>query len=105
MTQPLSLSAQRALRRLGSNISMARRRRHWTQRDMAEQMGVSVSTVRRLESGDPGVALQHLLATCSVLGAIEQFNTLLDTRRDDVGLQLQDSELPTRIRTRQPVAH
>jgi transcriptional regulator with XRE-family HTH domain len=90
----------RVLKRLGANISLARRRRHWTQKDLAEQMGTSVSTVRRLEIGDPGVRLTSLGAALHALGEIEQLNALLDTRTDVVGLICQDKALPKRIHAR-----
>jgi transcriptional regulator with XRE-family HTH domain len=88
----------RALQRLGSNISLARRRRRWTQRELAEQIGASESTVRRMEAGDPGIALQHLLGAMAAFGAIDQFCGLLDTRGDSIGLVIQDRELPQRVR-------
>ncbi len=103
MKNSLSPSHERALKRLGSNISLARRRRRWSQRAMAEQIGASVSTVRRLEAGDAGVAIQHLLGVLSALGSLDQFNALLDTPQDPVGLLMQDAALPERIRARPSV--
>jgi transcriptional regulator with XRE-family HTH domain len=100
MTQTVSPSTVRVLKRLGSHISLARRRRRWSQKDMAEQIGASVSTVRRLESGDPGIALQHLVGVMVAFGEMDQLNNLLDTSRDTVGLLLQDGELPKRVRAR-----
>ncbi|MGS5087665.1 helix-turn-helix domain-containing protein [Hydrogenophaga sp. A37] len=100
MTKQVSPSSARALKRLGFHISLSRRRRRWSQKDMAEQIGASVSTVRRLEAGDPGIALQHLVSVLSAFGELDQLNTLLDTRRDAVCLLLQDGELPGRIRAR-----
>ena len=100
MKNQLSPSHERALKRLGSNISMARRRRRWSQQAMAEQIGASVSTVRRLESGDAGVAVQHLLGVLAAFGSLDQFNALLDTSQDTVGLLMQDAALPERIRDR-----
>lgn len=102
MTQPVPPSTERVLKRLGSHISLARRRRRWSQKDMAEQIGASVSTVRRLESGDPGIALQHLVGVMFAFGEMDQLNNMLDTRRDIVGLLLQDGELPKRVRVRTP---
>ena len=63
---------------------------------MAEQIGASVSTVRRLEAGDAGVAIQHLLGVMSALGSLDQFNALLDTPQDTIGLLMQDAFLPER---------
>lgn len=103
MKNSLSPSHERALKRLGSNISLARRRRHWSQRAMAEQIGASVSTVRRLENGEPGVALQHLIAALVAFGMIDRLNDLVDKRQDTVGLLMQDAALPERIRARPSV--
>ena len=100
MPKLLSPPTERSLKRVGCQISMARRRRHWSQHAMAEQIGASVSTVRRLEDGDPGVALHHLVAALAAFGVIDRFNTLLDTHQDTVGLLVQDAALPQRIRTR-----
>lgn len=100
MKNSLFPSHVRALKRLGSNLSLARRRRHWSQQAMAEQIGASVSTVRRLEAGDAGVAIQHLLGVLSALGSLDRFNALLDTPQDTIGLLVQDAALPERIRAR-----
>lgn len=48
-----NLAADRAIRALGKNIELARRRRGFSQADLASRMSVSVSTVRRLEAGHP----------------------------------------------------
>lgn len=69
---------------------------------MAEPIGASVSTVRRMESGDPGMASQHLVGVMVAFGAMDQLHNLLDTRRDVVGQLLQDGELPQRVRARTP---
>lgn len=89
MKQPLSPSAERALKRLGANISKARRQRQCSQEAMAQQIGASVSTVRRLEAGDSGVALQHQIGTLMAFGEIDQLNALFDTSRDAVGLLIR----------------
>lgn len=100
MTNPVSPVCERALKRLAENLSRARRRRYWSQQDMAQQIGASVSTVRRLESGDPGVSMQHLVGALAAFCELEQLHSLLDTRRDEVGMLLQDGALPKRIRAR-----
>ena len=62
----MHLPVERALRRLGENISRARRSRQWTQKDLAARIDASLSTVTRMEAGDSGVAIQHI-ARVSVL--------------------------------------
>lgn len=98
MNSSVVLPLQRALERLGTNISKARRRRRWSQRDFAEQMGVSLSTTRRLEQGESGVALHTLMSGLQVLGMLDEFDRLLDADRDTIGHVVQDEHLPKRVR-------
>lgn len=92
-----NLPVDRALKALGQNIDLARRRRGMSQADLASRMGVSVSTVRRLEGGHSGTALTYLGSALQVFGELEKLRLLLDTPTDSVGLALMDAELPTRI--------
>jgi transcriptional regulator with XRE-family HTH domain len=71
-----------------------------TQASLAERIGSSLRTVRRLEQGDPNIALHHIARTLHVFGEIERFNQLLDTAEDIIGLTLMDEQLPQRVRTR-----
>src|SRR3546814_12192612 len=52
----LSRPVERALHRLGQDISAARRMRRLSQEDLAQRIGTSLSTVRRMEDGYPGTA-------------------------------------------------
>lgn len=65
---------------------------------MAQRIDASLATVRRLERGDPGTALQHLARALEVLGGLATLDTLIDTSRDPVGQALMDEKLPKRIR-------
>lgn len=56
---------ERALYILGQDISAARRTRRFSQEDLAQRAGVSVSTIRRMEDGHPGTALQMLMEGAS----------------------------------------
>ena len=98
MSTPLPLPVDRALRRLGHSVSLARRRRHMSQDDLAVRIGASVNTVRRLEDGFPGMALQHLARALQVFGELDKLAALLDTPQDTVGLALMDEKLPQRVR-------
>jgi transcriptional regulator with XRE-family HTH domain len=102
MSSPLPLPVDRALRRLGHSVSLARRRRHMSQEDLAVRIGASVNTVRRLEDGFPGTALQHLARALQVFGELDKLNALLDTAQDTVGLALMDQNLPQRVRKLRP---
>jgi DNA-binding XRE family transcriptional regulator len=70
-----------------------------TQQMLAERIGASLNTVRRLEEGYPGTALQHLVRALQVFGELGQLDQLLDTSQDSVGLALMDEQLPQRVRT------
>ena len=46
-----------ALEKLGADLAVARLRRKESLRSWAQRMGVTVSTLQRLESGDPSVSI------------------------------------------------
>ncbi len=97
---PLPMPAARALVKLGRDLSLARRRRRLSQVSLAERSGVGLNTLRRLEKGEPSVALEHLARVIYVLGEIERIEKLLDTGTDEAGLLMMDEELPDRVRAR-----
>ena len=61
ISTPLPLPVERAIYKLGSDLALARRRRHRSQASLAERMGASISTVRRMEKGDVRVPI-HFFA-------------------------------------------
>ena len=95
---PAPLPVTRSLTRLGQAISLTRRRRHLTQKDLAERIGASVHTVRRMEAGHPGTALVHFARALQVFGELDKLDQLLDTPQDTIGLTLMDEKLPQRVR-------
>jgi transcriptional regulator with XRE-family HTH domain len=99
LVAPLPLPVDRALQRLGQGISLARKRRQMSQEDLAERIGASINTLRRLEDGHPGTAIQHLARALQVFGALDRLEALLDTPNDTVGLALMDEKLPQRVRS------
>jgi transcriptional regulator with XRE-family HTH domain len=97
---PLPLPVDRAIQKLGLDLSLARRRRHISQASLAERIGASLNTVKRMEKGDPRVPLHFVARTLHVFGDIERLSQLLDTSQDQIGLVLMDEQLPKRIRAR-----
>jgi transcriptional regulator with XRE-family HTH domain len=95
---PPPLPVARSLNRLGQAISLARRRRHWTQQDLADRIGASANTLRRMEAGYSGTALVHFVRALQVFGELDKLDQLLDTPQDTVGLTLMDENLPQRVR-------
>jgi len=94
------LQVARALVKLGTDLSLARRRRHISQASLAERIGASVSTVRRMEKGDPRIPIHFIARALHVFGEIRALEDLLDTASDDIGLLLMDERLPKRIHSK-----
>lgn len=87
-----------ALRLLGSQVGVARRARRWTVDELAERVGVSHPTIRKVERGDPSVSLGVAFEAASVLGlalfgADEQRRSLEAARLED-----RLAVLPGRVR-------
>lgn len=83
---------------LGALVAAGRRSRSMTAKDFAERVGVSVPTLRKVESGDPSVALGTYLEA-AVLAGVRLFN--VDGREmasvaDRARMQL--ALLPERVR-------
>ena len=98
MNLPLPVPVDRALKKLGADLSLARRRRSLTQAMMAERLGTSIMTVRRMEAGHPGTALQYLARALQVFGELEKISAMLDSAQDTVGLILMNEQVPIRVR-------
>ncbi|MEX0868808.1 MAG: helix-turn-helix domain-containing protein [Nitriliruptoraceae bacterium] len=60
--------ARDAARILGAQIAAARRRRRWTAARLAEQINVSLPTLRKIERGDPTVAIGTVLDAAVIVG-------------------------------------
>ena len=99
MTQSVPLPVSRAIRKLGSDLSLARRRRQLSQAMLAERIGTSLMTVRRMEEGSTGISLQHVARALHVFGELDRLAGLIDSSRDDIGLALMDEKVPLRVRS------
>jgi transcriptional regulator with XRE-family HTH domain len=97
----LPIPVQNALRRLGKNISDARRRRRIPMELMSERSGFSRITLSKIEKGDPSVSMGAYASALFVLGMSEQLARVADVSHDIVGRELEEEKLPKRIRTQQ----
>jgi DNA-binding XRE family transcriptional regulator len=95
----LPLPVVRALRKLGSDIRDARRRRRIPTRTMAQRASISPTTLAKLEKGDPGVQMGIYATVLFILGLTSRLADLADIRKDETGLQLEEELLPQRIRS------
>jgi transcriptional regulator with XRE-family HTH domain len=91
---------RRSLKRLGGDLSVARRKRKLTAAMVAERVGVSMSTYARVEKGDPTVAMGIYAMALFVLGFGNALGELADPGRDEHGLLLDEQRLPKRVRSK-----
>jgi len=89
---------RRSLKKLGSDINLARRKRGLPIVSMAERIGVSKGTYLRVEKGDPTVSMGVYAMALFVLGFGPIFGTLIDPSSDEQGLLLDYETLPKRVR-------
>lgn len=93
----MSANVRQSLRKFGSDLSIARRKRRLTVAMMCERLGVSKSTWQRMEKGDPAVSAGAYAQALFVLGFGAPLGELADERSDEVGLLLEAERLPKRI--------
>lgn len=76
----VSINEQAELIQLGHRLRAERLARNEPQARFAARLGVSVPTLRRMESGDPSAQIGHWLAALELLGRQADFDTLLAPR-------------------------
>ena len=76
---------------LGENIKLARLRRKFSVRSLAERAGIAVSTLGNIENGSPSVSLGSYLQVLSVLRLEDDL--MLIANNDPLGRQIQDAGL------------
>lgn len=65
------------LKLIGERLARLRVSRNLTQEQLAEQAGLGLRTVQRLELGAAATQLSGFLRVCRVLGLVEQFEWLI----------------------------
>lgn len=89
-----------ALKKLGGDLKDARRRRRIKVELMAERLGVTHSTLNRMEKGAPTVSMGTYLTAIYSLDPdkLHEFVNLFSREKDVLGQTIQDRALPQRIR-------
>jgi transcriptional regulator with XRE-family HTH domain len=89
-----------AARVLGAQIATARRERRLTAANLAERAGISVVTLRKIEKGDPSVAIGSVFEVATLLGV-----PLFSQDRRELAMILDQANrhlalIPARVRER-----
>ncbi|NCD20535.1 MAG: XRE family transcriptional regulator [Actinobacteria bacterium] len=83
---------------LGAQIANARAERRWTARELADRAGISVTTLRSAERGEPTVGVGVMFELATLVGVPlfaedrAQLDSMLDLERHRAAL------LPRRVR-------
>ena len=83
--------AVKAIKTMGENLRLARRRRKITAGMMAERANMSLMTLRSIERGSPHVSMCNYMAVIACLGFQEDVAAV--AANDVLGRDLQDAEL------------
>ena len=87
-------------KKTGRGFKDARRRRRIKAELMAERLGVTRSTLDRMEKGEPSVGMGTYLTAIYSLDPdkLTEFVNLFSREKDVLGQTISDRELPQRIR-------
>ncbi len=92
------LPVKRALKKLGQDLCNCRKKRRIPMQIAAERAAISRATLSKIEKGDEGVSLGAYAKVLFVLGMVGRLAELADSASDELGLQLDEENLPKRIR-------
>ena len=82
---------QKQLEMVGTQIRLARLRRKYSVKMIAERAGISRATLWKVEKGDPGVAFGIYAKVLAAIGLPKDIELL--ARDDELGRIIQDFEL------------
>ena len=80
---------EKILKTMGEQIKLARLRRDLSAELVAERAGISRTSLWKVESGNPSVAIGNYAAVLHALGNMDE-DMLLVARDDEMGRQIQD---------------
>ena len=96
--QQLPSVVESAVRELGQAIRVGRIRRRQSAQDFASRLGVTLPTLRKLERGEPGVALATFVTALWLIGLLDRLRDLAKPESDVVGNMIETGRLPRRVR-------
>jgi hypothetical protein len=81
-----------AIEKLGADLAVARLRRKESLKTWAKRMGVSVPTLQRLESGDPGVGIGIVATALWLLNRDGELRNLAAPEHDQGAIEMEVRE-------------
>ena len=91
-------AAATALRKLGADLTTARKRRKQPLREWAARLDVSVPTLMRMEKGDPAVSIGVYATALWIIGRHEALAAVADPKEDVAALENEISAAVQRHR-------
>ncbi len=85
------------MRKLGSDIHDARRRRKLPMAVVAERAFTSRSTLQKVEAGDTHVSIGIYAGVLQALGLLDGLGQIADISNDKVGQALSSADLPKHV--------
>lgn len=90
---------------LGARVRLARRERRWPVQELADRVGITPATLRKVERGDPTVALGTAFECAALVGV-----SLFHDDRSRLGAEAERTRdrlalLPQRVRRREQRVH
>lgn len=98
MKPPTPAKTRQAGVRLGEHVVVWRKLLGLTAEQLSERAGISRTALRRLETGETGIALETLLNVLRALGQLDRVVDALDPFETDLGRARADQRLPKRVR-------
>jgi transcriptional regulator with XRE-family HTH domain len=72
-----NITSEALLKLIGERLASLRLSKNLTQKKLAEQAGLGLRTVQRLELGLAATQLSGFVRVCQVLGLVERFDVLI----------------------------
>jgi transcriptional regulator with XRE-family HTH domain len=98
INQTAPFAVRDGAQRLGERLSMARKRRRLTLRELASKAGISYDTARAVEAGNLQTGMGAYLAVLWAMGLESEIQAFANPERDEEGKQLELARLPKRVR-------
>jgi len=84
-----NITSEALLKIIGERLAHLRLSKNLTQKKLAEQAGLGLRTVQRLELGLAATQLSGFVRVCQVLGLVERFDVLIPEEQASPIVQLK----------------